>query len=460
MTKPLDSSFRDPSGYIFTSGGVIFRQINKSYRQNYDSLIKSGLFDKLVSSGYLIGHKQVPTPKNYPNVYITIQPKKIPFISYPYEWCFSMLKAASLLTLEIQKTALEYNMSLKDASAFNIQFLEGKPILIDTLSFESYQEGKPWIAYKQFVEHFLAPLALMSMADIRLNRLATLFIDGIPVGLAARLLPFRSKLKLSLLLHIHAHSAGQKKFSGRKITGKETKSFSRKAFLGLLDNLESTVKGLSWSPKETEWTDYYAENGHNYTDSTLRQKAEAVRKFVKLTKPRTVWDIGANTGAFSRIAADNQALVIALDADYGALEKNYLEIVSKREKNILPLFCDLVNPTPAVGWANTERLSIFERGPADLVLALALLHHLAIARNIPFKLIASLFSKLATHLIIEFVPKGDSQVQKLLMNREDIFPEYKKNGFEKAFEEFFQIKKAIPLTNSQRIIYLMEKRKK
>lgn len=459
MTKPLDSSFRDPSGYIFTSGGVIFRQVNKSYQKNYDLLMKSGLYTKLISLGYLIEHKEVESLEKSPDAYRTIQPKKIPFISYPYEWCFSMLKDAGLLTLAIQKIALEYNMSLKDASAFNIQFLEGKPIMIDTLSFESYVEGKPWIAYKQFVEHFLAPLALMSMADIRLNRLTCLFLDGIPVDLASRLLPFRSKLKLSLLLHIHAHSTGQKKFSERKITDKEIQSFSRRAFLGLFDNLESAIRGLSWSPKGTQWADYYGEGGHNYPDSTVKQKAQIIRKFGKIIRPEIVWDMGANIGFFSRVTSENKSLVIALDADYGALEKNYLEVVKNNERNILPVFCDLTNPTPSVGWANTERLSIFQRGPADLILALALVHHLAISKNITLQLIASLFSKLATHLIIEFVPKEDSQVKEMLLNRKDIFPDYNKAGFEKAFKEFFQIKKTIPLAESKRTIYLMEKRK-
>lgn len=458
MTKPLDSSFRDPSGYIFTQGETIFRQINKSYQQNYDLLMKSGLYGKLVSLGYLIEHREIRSPENSPPAYKIIQPQKIPFISYPYEWCFSMLKDAAVLTLTIQKLAMEYGLSLKDASAFNIQFLKGKPILIDTLSFEKYAEGKPWIAYRQFVEHFLGPLALMSMKDIRLSRLTSLFIDGIPVDLASRLLPFRSKLKLSLLLHIHAHSTGQKKFSERKITGQELKSFSRRSFLGLIDNLESGVAGLSWNPKGTQWAGYYKENGHNYTDSTFKQKAEVIRKFVKLTAPKTVWDMGANTGYFSRVAGETGALVIALDADYGALEKNYLETVKNNEKNILPLFLDLTNPTPAIGWANTERLSILNRGPADLILALALLHHLAISKNIPLKNIASLFSQLTNHLVIEFVPKEDSQVKRLLLNREDIFPDYNKDGFEKAFKDFFQIKKAIPLRQSQRIIYLMEKR--
>lgn len=460
MRNKNPASFRDPSGFVFLQNGLIYRQINKIYRKNYDLLISSGLYDKLVTLGYLIPHKEVKLTETSSETYKIIQPQKIPFISYPYEWCLSMLKAAATLTLNIQKIALEHNMSLKDASSFNIQFLDGKPILIDTLSFEEYKEGKPWIAYKQFVEHFLATLALMSFTDIRLNRLTSLFLDGIPVDLASRLLPLRSRLKLSLLLHIFAHSVSQKKSSQKKLTDLNLRpNFNKKAFLSLLDNLEGAIGGLKWSPKGTEWSDYYEEN-NNYNGESLNQKAEYISEFLKSINPKTVWDMGANTGFFSRIAADSGALVISLDVDLGALERNYLEIVKNQEKNILPLFVDLTNPTPAIGFANQERFSLLERGPSDVILALALVHHLAIAKNIPLSYIASLFSKLGEYLIIEFIPKEDSQAQKLLMNREDIFSDYNQKSFEEIFNSFFEIKKVCPIRKSLRVLYLMKRRKK
>lgn len=457
----ISGSFKDPSGFVFSLDGKIYRQINKRYQENYKLLIKSGLYDKLTSLGYLIPHQDVKLSGNqFTKAFKIIQPQKIPFISYPYEWCFSMLKAAALLTLNIQKTALESGMSLKDASAFNIQFLEGKPILIDTLSFEKYEAGKPWIAYKQFVDHFLVPLALMSLTDVRLNRLSVLFLDGIPVDLASQLLPFRSRFKPSLLLHIYAHSSSQKRYSNKKITENQKQhSFSHQSLLGLIDSLEGAIKGLKWNSEGTQWSDYYEEDNNNYNSTSLKQKAELTREFIKSIKPKTVWDMGANTGFFSRIAGESGALVISFDNDYGSLEKNYLEVVKNQEKNILPLFADLTNPTPSLGWANQERLSLLQRGPTDVILALALVHHLAIAQNIPLGYIASLFSELSKYLIIEFVPKEDSQVEKLLMNREDIFPDYTQEGFEKAFKEFFQIKKVYSINTSKRTLYLMEKKK-
>jgi len=224
----LSSSFRDPSGFLFLENDTLFRTVSNLYRQNYDHLIQSGLFDKLVADGLLIPHKEVQPSVEAPdywqkhgrggNTYKIIQPEIVPFISYPYEWCFSQLQDAALTLIRIQKQALEYNMTLKDASAYNMQFLKGKPILIDTLSFQIYKENQPWIAYRQFCQHFLAPLSLMSSRDIRLGQLMRIYIDGLPLDLTSGLLPTATWLKPSLLIHIHLHAKTQKRYeqSGRK----------------------------------------------------------------------------------------------------------------------------------------------------------------------------------------------------------------------------------------------------
>lgn len=423
-------------------------------------MISSGLYKKLTSLGYLIPHTEVKTINPSKNGWKVIEPTKIPFISYPYEWSFSMLKDAALLTLQIQKLAIEHGMSLKDASAFNIQFFEGKPILIDTLSFEKYDEGKPWVAYKQFVEHFLSPLYLMAKVDIQLAKISSVFLDGVPLELTSHILPFKTRLNLHLLIHIHAHANTQKKYSDKKLGEKlNVKSFTKNSLLGLIDNLEGAVKRAKWSPKGTQWEDYYEEDKNNYNTTSLDSKGSLVDKYLKLVKPKIVWDMGANTGYFSRIAAKLGASVLSFDVDYGALEKNYHQVVKNNEKNILPLFSDLTNPTPAVGWINEERDSLFQRGPADAVLALALIHHLAISHNVPFDHLAACFAKMGNNLIIEFIEKEDSQIQILLANRKDIFTEYTKENFEKAFGEYFTIKQSQKIPQSLRTLYLMEKKK-
>ena len=455
-SSKLQASFRDPSGFVFTKEGSLFRQVNKGYKENYDFIIKSGLYKKLTDEQLLIPHTETNLElAQTKGAYMVLKPEQIPFISYPYEWCFSQLKDAALLTLEIQKIALEHGMSLKDSSAFNIQFLEGKPILIDTLSFEKYKEGEPWVAYKQYCQHFLAPLSLMAYTDIRLSRLFQLYIDGVPLDLASRLLPLKTKLKPSLLIHLHLHAVSQKRYSDKafpkdKIKGK----MSKRSFLGLIDSLEGAVKGLGWEPKGTEWADYY-ETKLNYIPQSLREKANLADKFLTDIKPKSVWDVGANTGLFSRIASDKGIQTVSFDIDPAAVELNYKTVVERKEKNILPLIIDLTNPTPAIGWENQERMSLLERGPVDTILALALVHHLAISNNLPLDQLASFFTKVCQSLIIEFVPKEDSQVQKLLATRVDIFPNYTKEGFEDVFSNFFTIKNKSDIKGSKRILYLM-----
>lgn len=459
MVNKLSASFRDPSGFLFTKNDSLYRQINKLYKEDFDYLLKSGLYKELVHQGLLIPHEEVSnTLAQTESAYKVIKPTKIPFISYPYEWAFSQLKDAALTTLKIQKIALEHNMSLKDASAFNIQFFEGKPILIDTLSFEKYKEGEPWVAYKQFCQHFLAPLALMSYTDVHLNKLSQLYIDGIPLDLTAKLLPLRTKLKPSLLIHIHLHAASQKRYADKEVKKESIKrKFSKQSFLGIVDSLEGAIKNLSWKPKGTEWGDYYPAN-NNYLSDSLKYKAKLVEKYITEVKSKSVWDFGANTGLFSRIASDKEIPTISFDIDPAAVEQSYITVVDKNEKDILPLVIDLTNPSPAIGWTNQERDSFLSRGPTDTILALALVHHLAISNNVPLEELAKFFLSVCNSLIIEFVPKEDSQVKKLLTFREDIFPNYTEKGFETAFGNYFSIKNKSNVKGSKRTLYLMIKK--
>src|SRR3989344_836563 len=207
------ASFRDPSGFVFSKNGVIYRQVNKEYAANYDRLMQSGLYQELVSKNLLIPHEEVRGEKLPAAAHNIIRPEQVPFISYPYEWCFSELKDAALLTLKIQRIALRSGMCLKDASAYNVQFKNGKPILIDTLSFETYRSGAPWVAYRQFCEHFLVPLALMSRSEIRLGGLMRVYPNGIPLDLASKLLPWRSWFSPALFFHLHLHSKSQRKYA-------------------------------------------------------------------------------------------------------------------------------------------------------------------------------------------------------------------------------------------------------
>ena len=451
--KKDPSSFRDPSGFVFSIENQIFRQINKCYKENYNWLIDSGLYETLVKKDFLVPHKEVTMDFPQPEVgYKIIKPEEIAFVSYPYEWCFSQLKNAALTKLKIQRIALEHGMTLKDASAYNIQFQHGSPVLIDTLSFEKYQEGAPWVAYRQFCQHFLAPLSLMSFKDIRLNQLLRIYIDGIPLDLASELLPLKTRFKYSLLTHIHLHAKTQRHYADQT-QKKHTPKLSRLGFEGIINSLECAVNSLKWEQTGTEWSDYYSDT--NYTSEGFEHKRQILQNFLHQSNPRTVWDIGANNGYYSRLASDAGIHTVAFDVDPVAVENNYLRVMSQHEKNILPLLSDLTNPSPGLGWQNQERASFKERGPVDTVLALALIHHFAITNNLPFLNLAEFLQTICRWLIIEFVPKNDSQVERLLATRKDVFNAYSQDEFERNFEKFFKIKEKIQINTSKRIMYLM-----
>lgn len=461
MTKPktdkyIPSSFRDPSGFLFLKKDSIYRQINKSYKNDYEHLMKSGLYSKLVENQLLIPHKEVDMQgPDHGKAYKIIEPEPLPFISYPYEWCFSQLKDAALLTFKIEKIAMDYEMTLKDSSAYNIQFKNGKPVLIDTLSFKKYLKGETWVAYRQTCQHFVAPLALMAYSDIRLNQLLRIYIDGIPLDLASTLLPSRTGFKASLLSHIHLHSKSQKHFAGREVKV-GTHKISRLSFLALIDSLDATVKSMKWQPEGTEWADYYQDT--NYSEEALEYKKEIIKRLLGKTSTKKLWDLGANDGFFSRVASGQGIYTVSFDVDPAAVEKNYLQSVKNCETNILPLILDLTNPSPSIGWENKERISLIKRGPVDTAFSLALIHHLAITNNLPIGKIADFFDSICSYLIIEFVPKDDSQIQRMLSTREDIFPDYTKEVFEKEFKKYFTIKQVEKIKDSKRTLYLMEKR--
>ena len=451
----VGASLRDPAGFVVQEKGEFYRIVQPVYQANYRILFDSGLYEALTREGLLIEHEEALPLENYATAWKTIKPRQLSFISYPWEWCFSQYKDAALATLRIQKIALGHGMSLKDASAYNIQFVDGKPLLIDSLSFEKIPEDRPWVAYQQFCKHFLAPLALMSCTDVRMGQMMRLFLDGIPIDLASKLLPKRTRLKLWLLVHIHMHAKSQKKHAGEKVTGVQRK-YSVNALRGLVESLTSSVKSLDWQPPKNVWGDYYQNKvtGGYY----VQHKQETVTAYIERVNPKTMWDLGANTGAFSRIGSSRGIKTYSFDGDPDCVELNYLEAKKTLDKNICPLFMDLSNPSPDLGWMNSEKTAWLNRPKPNLTLALALIHHLCIGNNIPLERLAEFFSKVSKWLVIEFVPKEDPNAQKLLHAREDIFDKYHRGEFEAAFGRAFETEAVTKLQNSDRILYLMKRK--
>jgi SAM-dependent methyltransferase len=468
------ASFRDPSGFIYRRDGVVLRQINASYGAHWDALVSSGFLRRLVDDGRLLPFEPVGIERaaEPATAHAVIAPEPLGFVSYPYEWTFSQLRDAALLTLELQDAAQAAGFVLKDASAYNIQFVAGRPVLIDTLSFEPAVPGRPWAAYRQFCQHFLAPLALMAYRDVRCGLLLREHLDGIPLDLASRLLPGRTRLRFGLLSHVHLHSRADRRYGdrGRKdadaattATGDSPVPSTRSApamsdlrKAALVDSLRSTVRRLRWKPGGTEWADYATNT--SYATTAAEAKDRVVASMLGAAGGRVVWDLGANTGRFSAIAARLGREVLAFDIDPGAAELHYRALVADGATSIQPLVMDLANPSPGLGWAAAERRSLADRANADAILALALIHHLAIGRNVPLPAIAEWFARLAPHAIVEFVPKADPMVRFLLESREDVFADYDLAGFRAAMATRFETLAETALPDSPRVLFHLRRR--
>jgi SAM-dependent methyltransferase len=454
------ASFRDPFGHVFTRDGIVYRRIEPAGAPSYDRLLASGLKDELVRRGWLVDHVEVEPD---PGAHRVLRPDRIPVLSWPYEWPFGALRAAALLTLDVARTALEHGLVLRDASAYNVQFRGAMPVFIDTLSFGEYREGEPWVAYGQFCRHFLAPLALMSFRDARLAWLLRAAIDGIPLELARQLLPWSALARPGILVHLHLHARyggrGPRDAEAQIALGNEARRahLSKSALLGMLESLRSTVSSLSWTPSGTTWATYYSTS--SYADVSLAAKESAVRDLVERCPDRAmVWDLGSNTGRMLAAALPGGSLGVALDSDPAAVEIGWREANARGDTRTLHLVQDLVNPSPTQGWAQSEREGLAERGPADVVLALALVHHLAIGNNVSLRQVADLLARLGRNAIVEFVPKRDGQVVRMLSGREDVFANYDEEGFESAMRTRFDVEERIPIPATERSLWRLSLR--
>ena len=466
MGTRLSASFRDPAGHVFLHNGSVHRHIETVGLASYRALMDSGLYAALIADGTLIEHEDLGPVAMAPGAATVIRPVQIPMVSYPYEWCVSQLRDAALVTLKAQRTALRFNMVLKDASAYNVQFLRGRPVLIDTLSFEPYAGG-PWVAYRQFCQHFYAPMLLAGTRDPRLARMAAIFIDGVPLPIASRLLPRRSYLRPGALFHIHLHAAGERRWADARrgtasaVSGTPSPVTSlpptnTRDVMALVDSLERAVLNVRWTAR-SQWSSYY-EDRTSYSSDEFARKSAVVTRWLEQLRPGVVWDMGANTGHFSKAADRVGAMAVAFDSDPACVETLYREVREQHVEQILPLVLDLANPSPAIGWANNERLTLEGRGPVDLVLALALIHHLAIGNNVPLPAVAEYLGRLGRRAIVEFVPKADPMVRQMISGRSDVFSDYNEEAFEHACTRTFHIDERLSLGPSNRTLYLMTTR--
>ena len=456
-------SFRDPAGQIFEKDGKIYRSVFKAGANDFEAARDAGVYDQLIESGLLILHEEVDpgnlTPKE--TVYCLKHPR-LPMVSYPWEWPFSLLKSAALIHLEAMEKLVPLGFWLRDASAFNVQF-DGDGIrLIDTLSIGRRVPESPWVAYGQFCAHFLGPLALGAYCDIRTLSLWRSYIDGYPLDLVSKMLPFWRRFRPGIFMHLTLHARAQgmadrKEDIGKVKPGRKPK-ISDRSLLGIVHSLGRTIEGIKWKRTSSLWDEYG--KIRTYETDDVSKKSEYVDKVVKRLRPGIVWDLGSNTGEFSMIAASQGAFVVSIESDPGCTEYLYQKVSEdKKIKGILPLTMDLANPSPGLGWDSRERLSLRNRGSADLVLALALIHHLVLSSCVPLAMIAKWFANLGDHLLVEFVPGNDPMVQKLLRNRGDEHLPYDFEVFESSIGNFFNFVDHLMLQNG-RTLFLCRRKKK
>ncbi|GIZ10124.1 class I SAM-dependent methyltransferase [Flavobacterium sp. UMI-01] len=448
--KRNTSSFRDPSGYVFTENDTVKRIVKPIYFEQFESLSSSGFYKELFAKKFLIEHQEVSKS----DTEIILKATKIPFINYPYEWSFLQYKHAALLTLKIQKHCLQNNFTLKDASAFNITFHEGKPIFIDTLSFDFYKENSPWSAYKQFIMHFLGPLVLTTYFGHDFLKSLSQNLEGLSLEKISKMLPFSSYFSPTVLTNIHLLAKYDKKFAANKNSVQN--NLSKSSQLKLIDNLYDYILNLKVD-ETTEWDHYY--NQTNYNESAYQLKKEMVINWFSSLKRKSLIDIGGNDGTFSRELLGKEAYIVVADVDPNAVEQNYKQVLKNKEKAILPLVVDILHPSPNIGFNNEERLSFIERATStnfEGCLALAVIHHITLSGNVPFSFSAQFFAKMAPNLLIEFPTRNDSWVQFLLDSKREFkghFDFYNEENFEFAYKEYFQIIEKKPIFGSDRILY-------
>ena len=449
------SSYRDSSGFIFEKEGTIYRQVNISFKEHFDHFTESGCYKHLCEKGLLVPHEQInQNLTSGSNYYTTLKPEKISFISYSYEWSFDMLKDAALLTLQLVKEVLSFGMILKDATPYNIQWHKGRFKFIDTLSFEKFKEV-PWIGYRQFCENFLGPLLIMHYSKTPLPQLLLAWPEGIPIAVIKSLLPKRSRFSLHTYLHVHLHAD----ISARKqVNSENIKPFSKQKLLNLISSLELLISKLKLPDQKSNWSGYYEEASER--EGYLEEKKKIINGWIGELQPaiKTAADIGANEGEFSKLLAEKNIRTLSVDFDPYCINRLYTSIKRNGEKNIQPLILDISNPSPAIGVNNEERNSFINRTNADVVLALALIHHLVIGKNITFNMIADFFYRLTQYLIIEFVTIQDEKVLCMLKQKTSSFSNYDEQHFESSFTRYFSIEKKESISGSSRTLYLMKKK--
>ena len=456
MIEQNHISYKDNVARVVCKEKGYYRYIFNDYKQEYDHLMNSGLYEELTEKGHLIKHIETEIDSNDPRVYKLLIPYQIPFISYPFEWSYIQWKRAILSYLQINKIALKFGMILKDATPYNFCHLAGKAVLFDTSSFIFFNNNDNWIAYKQFCEEFFGPVTLMHYNGHEWSNLTMPKMGNVGLEFISRQLPFKSWFNFNVFTHIHWHSNYVNKSSAKNEN--KNNGFNIEKIGAIIDMIHHTVNRWKILPNlHSAWSGYYQNDIEE--KSYLQNKEDTINEWLALTKPKTVLDIGANTGNFSFIAREFSERVIAIEPDYSCIDDIEKQIRKNNLENIFAVVLDITKPSPTLGLMNIETENITKRLKSEMVFGLALTHHLYITNKLSFHQIAKMFFGLSSeHIIIEFIEKGDSKVEFLTRNLILNTAVYTEEFFLNAFNNFFSIVSRRKMKDSARILYLLKKK--
>ncbi len=451
-------SFRDRQGRVFYWKGSVYRALSETAHREWKRLEKTRFFQAGQENGTIVSTREATEtdPQRFGPQWVgLLEHERIPFVSYPYEWSFGMLREAALLQLDLILAGLEEDMIPKDATSYNVQWKGAQPVFIDVASFETLAPGVPWAGYRQFCQLFLYPLLLQAHRDLPFHPWLRGSIEGIPSQQCYAMMSWRDLWRAGVFTHVYLQARLQQRYAAadRDVKGQLRQAgFHKQLIQANVRKLRSLVAGLRWEPARSTWSEYASDNTYS------RQDHEAKAAFVEAAAERIqaglVWDLGCNTGIFSRLAARHSQYVLAMDADHLSVERLFQQLHEQGERRILPLLNDLADPSPNLGWRGRERRSLEERQTPGLVLALALIHHMVIGANIPMAEFIGWLRQLGGAVVIEFVGKDDPMVQTLLRNKPDQYEDYRQDFFERCLKEAFQVQRREELASRTRTLYL------
>ena len=450
-------SFRDPAGKIFYHNNKVFRILNYEGEKRLKFLEESKILEESIKKDFLIKSSRINEQdlnfKEAENKTI-IEHKKLDYISYPFEWSFDQLKDAAIHHLDFHIFLLKNNANMIDGSAYNVQFVGFKPTFIDILSIKKYEDGEYWTAHKQFCENFLNPLILKSKKDIDFNNWSKGNLEGITTKDLNSVLSLKDKISYNIFTQVVLLNFFERKtIENNKINLKKIKKkkFPKRSFLSMLLNMRNFILSLNLKKSKTVWDDYSSNNTYELEEENLKKRI--VMEFARKYKFNSLADLGCNDGVYSKICLDNGcSSVVGFDYDLNAINNGY-KIAKKEKLNFLPLYFDASNPSSNIGWFQKERKGFFERSNFSGMIALAFEHHLAIAKNIPLNQVIKWLIKIAPKGLIEFVPKNDVTIKKMLSLKGDIFKDYNEENFRNLLQNNSKIISETKINESGRKIF-------